>query len=426
MAEQATVSPSELSPALAEPTQPVSRLWVTWLGLAVLGTWIADLTPLQVELPEQMQSIAPHYKFLAIGLVHSVGALACILFTPVVGALSDRTTSRWPWGRLNGRRHRWTLGMAVLAAITMALLPLQGTTAAVIILWFLFSIFQNGQYVALSAAIPDHVPVRQRATVAGWTGMPYAAGLVIGTILVVTVFTSLTGGYLVLAGCMLILCLPFVFLTKDHPITPEQAKPHSARIMLGLYWSDLRRYPDFGWAWITRFFAALTISMGTLYLLYFLRDAVRYPHPTDGLLVLIMIYTGCVVVTAIIAGMISDRIGRRKVIVSASGTMMGLAALLLVFVETWTSAQIAAVLFGAGFGAYLAVDQALITQVLPSPADRAKDLGLINIAINGTSAVGGLLAAALVSIGSYPTLFTATAISSILGAVLVYRIKSVR
>ena len=86
---------------------------------------------------------------------------------------------------------------------------------------------------------------------------------------------------------------------------------------------------------------------------------------------------------------------------------MGAAALLLTFVETWDAALGAAVLFGVGFGAYLAVDQALITQVLPAAADRAKDLGIINIAIVCPAAIGALIAAPLVSLGGYPTLFAA-------------------
>ncbi len=426
MAEPATQASPALPRALAEPAQPVSRRWIVALGITSLGIWMADLTPLQVQLPEQLQAISPHYKFLAVGLIHAFGALACILVTPLVGALSDRTTTAWPLGRLNGRRHRWTLGMVVLAAITMALLPAQHTIFGVVALWFLFSAFQNGQYASLSAAIPDHVPVSQRATVSGWTGMPYAAGLVLGTLLVVKFFTSLTSGYLVLAGCMLVFTLPFVFFTPDYPLERAHRQPMSARVLVGLYWVDLRRYPDFGWAWITRFLSTMSVSMGTLYLLFFLRDAVRYPHPTSGLLTLIMIYTGCVVVTAVAGGIISDRTGRRRLIVAISGSLMGIAALLLVFVETWTSARIAAVLFGAGFGTYLAVDQALITQVLPAAAHRAKDLGLINIAISGPAAIGGLLAAVLVTTGSYPTLFLATAISALTGALLVYRIKSVR
>jgi len=123
--------------------------------------------------------------------------------------------------------------------------------------------------------------------------------------------------------------------------------------------------------------------------------------------------------------MISDRLGRRKMIVTISGALMGAAALLLTFVETWDAAIGAAVLFGVGFGAYLAVDQALITQVLPAAADRAKDLGVINIAIVCPSAIGALIAAPLVSLGGYPTLFAGTAVVAVLGSVLVWRIKSV-
>jgi MFS family permease len=112
-------------------------------------------------------------------------------------------------------------------------------------------------------------------------------------------------------------------------------------------------------------------------------------------------------------------------IVTVSGILMGLAALLLTFVETWTASEIAAVFFGAGFGAYLAVDQALITQVLPAANDRAKDLGIINIAIVGPAAVAGAISALLVHFGGYPSLFAATAIVAALGSVLVWRIKSV-
>jgi MFS family permease len=111
--------------------------------------------------------------------------------------------------------------------------------------------------------------------------------------------------------------------------------------------------------------------------------------------------------------------------VTVSGGFMGLAALLLTFVETWDAALLAAVLFGVGFGAYLAVDQALITQVLPAATDRAKDLGIINIAIVGPAAIGAAIAGPLVSFGGYPTLFGATAIVAALASTFVWKIKSV-
>jgi MFS family permease len=425
MAEPATDATPQVSLALAEPTIPVSKSWVARLGVGCMGLYMASLTPLQILLPKQVQNIAPHQKFLVIGLVHALGAIAAIVATPLVGALSDRTSDQRRLGRLQGRRHRWTLAMVLLAAIALSLLSVQTTVVGILGLWLLFSLFQNGQYASLSASIPDHVPVRQRATVAGWVGMPQAVGLVIGVVLVGKVITKISTGYVLLAICMLILVLPFIFTTADHPLPPEQREPFSTRQLIEAFKVDLRAYPDFGWAWITRFLASLSISMGTLYLYYFLRDAVKYKHPTSGLTILILIYTVCVVITATVGGRISDRLGKRKMIVTVSGALMGLAALLLTFVETWPAAEVAAVLFGAGFGAYLAVDQALITQVLPSAENRGKDLGLINIAISGPAAIGGLLAALLVTVGSYPTLFASTTVAAALGATLVWRIKSV-
>jgi MFS family permease len=427
LAEPATESPHILPRALAEPTQPVTKAWIGTLGLASLAMWMAAITPLQVVIPEQLQDIYPHGngKILALGLISAFGAISSLLATPVAGALSDRTTHAWSLFHLNGRRHRWTLIMAVLAAISLALMADQRTAIGVGVLWVLFSAFQNGEYASLSAAVPDHVPVNQRATVAGWVGMPQALGLVVGTGLVAYVFTSLTGSYLVLAIPLVLLTLPFVLATPDFPLDPEHRSPMSVRTLLSAYWVSPKEHPDFGWAWITRFLASLAIGMGTLYLLYFLKDKVHYPHPVIGLFILIVIYTVLVIITAIVGGVISDRIGKRKMIVTVSGALMGVAALVLTFVETWDGALVAAVLFGAGFGAYLAVDQALITQVLPAAKDRAKDLGIINIAIVGPAAVAGALSALLVSVGGYPTLYAATAVVAVAGSVLVWRIKSV-
>jgi MFS family permease len=431
MADQTTDQSQALPRALSEPTVHVRHGWVAGLGLGSLGMWMASYTPLQVLLPLQLQHITPRHKIVALAVVTGFGAIASGLATPLAGALSDRTTHRYALGRLTGRRHRWTLGMALLGAISLFAISQVASVVGVTVLWVLFSAFQNGEYASLSAAIPDHVPVRQRATVAGWVGMPQALGLVVGTVLVVDVFTGQTSGYLVLGVLLAASVLPFVLLTPDYPLESEHRAPLSWRQLGRSYWISPREYPDFAWAWVTRFLVSLAIAMGTLYLLYFLRDKVHYARlfpgqdASDGLLILIVIYTAGVVITAIVGGMISDRLGRRKMIVTVSGALIAAAALLLTFDETWNAAIGAAVLFGIGFGAYLAVDQALITQVLPAARDRAKDLGVINIAIVCPSAIGALVAAPLVSLGGYPTLFAGTTVVAFLGAILVWRIKSV-
>ncbi len=431
MTEQSTEPGRAVPLALTEPSVHVKAGWITGLGFASLGMWMASLTPIQVILPIQLQDIDARHKIAALAIVSAVGAVASVLATPIAGALSDRTTHAYGFGGLRGRRHRWTLSMALLAAICLAVLARQQTVIGVAVLWVLFSAFQNGEYASLSAAVPDHVPVRQRATVAGWVGMPQALGLVLGTILAVLVLNSnVATSYELLALLVFVLVLPFVFGTPDHPLEPEQREPFSWKRLAGAYWISPRAYPDFAWAWLTRFLMSLAIAMGTLYLLYFLRDRVKlYAHDhipaATGLLILIVIYTACVVVTAVVGGVISDRIGKRRMIVTVAGLFIALAAVLLTIVETWDASLLAAVLFGGGFGAYLAVDQALITQVLPAASDRAKDLGIINIALVGPAAIGAGIAGPLVTIGGYPTLFAATAVVAVLGAVGVWRVRSV-
>jgi MFS family permease len=130
--------------------------------------------------------------------------------------------------------------------------------------------------------------------------------------------------------------------------------------------------------------------------------------------------------TAVVSGKLSDRSGRRKVFVIWSGVIMAVAALLLAVWPTWNIALVAALLLGAGYGVYLAVDAALITQVLPVATDRAKDLGVINIANSAPQVLGPAISAPIVVyLGGYPTLYAVTAAVTLLGSALVVRIRSV-
>ena len=72
------------------------------------------------------------------------------------------------------------------------------------------------------------------------------------------------------------------------------------------------------------------------------------------------------------------------------------AALLLARLADLAGALVAAAMLGAGFGVYRRVDAALITQVLPTAEDRAKDLGIINIANSAPQVLGPALAAPIV------------------------------
>lgn len=329
-----------------------SKAFVGTLALANLGLWMGFFTPIQLLLPQQLEDIAgDDGKVTALGWVTGAGALVAVLVTPLAGALSDRTASRL------GRRLPWIVGGTVLAGLALAVLSRQSTVAGVLVGWCLAQGCLNAAYAGLTAEVPDHVPVEQRGTVSGWFGLPQAVGVVVGVALVAGLATGT--GYLVIAGAIALLVLPFALVTRDETLVGRPVRTPLR----------LRGNPDFGWAWLTRFLISLGNALGTLYLLYFLRDRVGHPDAEQGVLILILVYAAGAVTTAVTGGIWSDRTGRRKPLVIWSSLVMASGAALLAAYPTWPAALVAAGLLGTGYGAYMAVDTALITQVLPTAAD---------------------------------------------------------
>jgi MFS family permease len=193
------------------------------------------------------------------------------------------------------------------------------------------------------------------------------------------------------------------------------------------FWIDPRRHPDFGWAWLTRFLMNLGNALALLYLLYFLKDAVRVADPETGVLVATGVNLVAMLCSVLLAGIWSDRVARRRVFVLGGGLVMAAAAFLIVVWPTWPGVLVAAAVLGLGFGVYTSVDFALLTQVLPNATDRAKDLGVLNVASSLPQVLAPVVAAPIVTgLGGYPVLYAVAGAIGLAGAVLVYRIRSVR
>jgi MFS family permease len=408
----------------AEPRARVGRGWIALLSLANLGLWMGYFGPLQVLLPNQVEDLAGESKTTALGVVTGLGALVAVLAGPIAGALSDSTRLR------TGRRHTWILAGAVLGLAGLAMLPAQHTLTGLAVWWCVAQAGLNAMQAGLTAVVPDRTPVRQRGLVSGWVGLTQSVGVVAGVLLVTVVVTGLTSGYLLIGVLVLLTALPFVLATPDPPVAET---PRFTAASLGsAFRISVRRNPDFAWAWATRFLVQLGNAMATLYLLYFLRDRVHYEQhfpgrkAEDGLAILIVVYTVATVLTVVVGGVLSDRSGRRKPSVIVSGYVMALAALILAAWPTWIGALVAAVVLGLGFGVYLSVDQALITQVLPAAQDRARDLGIINIANSAPQVLGPALAFPIVAyLGGYPALYLIVALVTVLGSILVTRIRGI-
>ncbi|WP_027942361.1 MFS transporter [Amycolatopsis taiwanensis] len=414
------MKPAALPEALAEPTVRVRPGWTSLLFFANIGLWLAIYAPIQVLLPEQAELLDAAHKEVVFGLVTGVGAVVSLVVNPLVGLASDRTRSRF------GRRHPWTLAGAIIGAAGLAVLAMAGNVAVMTAGWCLVQAGLNGMLATLTSTVPDRVPVAQRAWIGGLVGISQMLGTVVGAVLVTVLITELPGGYLACAVVVVVGAVLFVLRTPDLPL-PRDWPVERWRAALAQLWISPRRQPDFAWAWGCHFMINLGNALGTFYLLFFLKDAVHYPDPDTGLLIMMGLYGAALVVGGLGVGYLSDSSGRRKPFVLLSVAVMALAALLLTLWQTWPAALAASPLLGLGFGAYWAVALAILTQVLPTAADRAKDLGVVNIANLLPQVIAPLLATVILAdLGGYPALFGASAIATLAAGGLILGVRKVR
>ncbi|SMC96438.1 MFS transporter [Kibdelosporangium aridum] len=402
-----------MTTALSEPVQRVRAGWITLLFLANLGLWLAIYAPIQVLLPQQAELLDAANKELVFGIVTGAGGLVALVVNPLAGLLSDRTTSRF------GRRHPWTISGAVVGAVGLVVLALAGNVVVMVLGWCLVQVGLNAMLATLISAIPDRVPVDQRAQTGGFVGISQMFGTVLGAVLVTSIVTGLVAGYLACAVVVLLGGVVFVLFTPDTVLPKELVR----KTKLDL-WISPREHPAFAWMWGCHFMVNLGNALGTFYLLFFLKDAVKREDPEGSLLILMAGYGIALVIGALVAGKLSDTSGRRKPYVLVAAAFMAAAALVLVIWPTWIASLIAGPLLGAGFGIYWAVALALLTQLLPAAADRAKDLGVVNIANSLPQVFAPLVAPGILAGLGYAGLFGASALATVIAGFLLTRIKS--
>ncbi len=421
-----TTTTSTTAPApFAEPTKAVTGGWIALFATAWLGIWMAQLTPVQLLLPVQIeqQLNATNWvdNVVAFGIISGIAGLCALIAFPLTGALSDRTTSRF------GRRKPWIAAGALLFAVALTLLGVQSTIVGIGVFWSLALTGFCVLTAALTATISDQVPVNQRGFVSGWISAPQAIGTILGLALVVALALSQFVGYVVIATLLVVLVLPFLMRTADAVLPSSARSKLTLRAFIDGFWISPRQYPDFGWTLLSRILVNFGNAFGTALLLQFLQYGLRVSDAENTLIFLTLVYMVFVILASLLLGRLSDRLGRRKVFVFVASAVQGVAALLLAFVPELSVAFVAAGLLGLGYGCFLSVDQALATQVLPDPHTRGKDLGIMNIATAVPQAFAPLLGALVVAaIAGFQGLFILAAAAALLGALAVLPIRSVK
>ena len=426
------------SDVVALPIEPSVRRLTLGNHLAISCFWLAYNfhwgAIIAIVLPSQIALIVGEaQKELYNGLIPSIGAAMSLVATPIAGALSDRSTSRF--GR---RRPFLAFGTVVNIVFLLALGGLgAGSSIWLFLLCYLGIQFGNnwagGPYAGL---IPDVVPEDQRGVASGWLALMTAVGFLLGAMAAgrLIVGDSYMAIYGVIAGVLALFLVITLWRVQERPLATDPG-PFRAGEFARSFMLRGSEYRDFYFVLFTRALVMMGIYSVFSFFQFFLRDVVRVEDAPLQTSYLVAIIIGAGIPTSLVAGRLSDRYGR-KPLVYLSGGLMALASVIFIAVGFHPSLSLmfwVGGLFGIGYGAYQAVDWALAIDVLPKGEAAAKDMGIWHVSLVLPAmlapALTGVILAALKETSlllGYTAVFVLTALWFILGTIFVRQIRGVR
>src|SRR4051794_1011825 len=201
------------APPVAERTTTVTagptRGWTARFALAWLGLWAAQLAPVQLLLPLQLEAVDPVHKVRDFGLVNGAAGIAALIALPVFGALCDRTRSRF------GRRRVWVAGGVAVYVVGLLLTGLAGSWPTVAAAWGVAPLGMYAAMAGLTATIADQVPLEHRGAVSAAVYGPQALGVVVGLGLVTALGGGTGTGYAALAVVLVLGAIPWLLRARE-------------------------------------------------------------------------------------------------------------------------------------------------------------------------------------------------------------------
>ena len=392
--------------------------------IAAVGMYIMAMS-LGTALSLRIASVAPDTKDVIYSRIVSIGSLLMLVIVPLVGALSDRTTSRL------GRRRPWIIA-GLVTTLVCALVV--GATSNVVLIGIAYVIGVCSMQAGFNAyaAIPvEAVPDRMRARVMGIMGLFGALAFSGGTYLT----GALVGVPLLLMSAPVLLAaltsIPLLLLYKDPQFGHSQVPDMNVGQMFKGMFVNPRKHPNFGITWLARFLAGIAMAALLTYFVYYLIDVIHVPLPEvgqkAGLLTLLSAPISVIFFTG--SGWLSDKIGARKPFVAAAAVFMSLALVIGAFSHSFGMFIVAWLVFAVGQAMYLTVDLALCASVLPDQKDVGKDMAVFGLALNIPNIVVRAVAPMILAIGSgknYMLLWIIAAILCAFNLVLMPLIKGVK
>jgi MFS family permease len=416
----------DLSAAGPPPSATPQVGWgfVTLYAVAYLGGILVLLAPVLVTVALKVNALVGIERAPAsLGLITGLGSLVALVGNPLFGRLSDRTTSRF------GMRRPWMLFGLVGGSLGVLVVAVAPSVPVVMAGWCIAQACFSALQAATVAVLPDQVPAGQRGLVSGVLGICLPIASVSGTFLVQLFSGDQLAMFLIpcaIGGAMVLL---FVATLHDRRLDVADRPAWSVRELAGTFYRSPRTSPDFAWVFTSRFLFVLAYAFLATYQAYYLLariDTAEADVPNRIFLGTLLQATA-IIVASLLGGRLSDRTGRRKMFVVTASLVYGSALFVIALATTFDGYLVGMAIGGLGFGLYLAVDLALVADVLPEES-RGKDLGVFNIAAALPFALAPTVAPTILAVGggSYSVLYAVAGVSAVLGALAILPVKGVR
>lgn len=327
-------------------------------------------------------------KGTAVGLVLASGFIVSMFVQPAAGAVSDSTASRL------GRRRPFILTGSLLAVPFLLLIGISDSYVWLFIGYVLLQIASNLAQGPFEGLIPDLVAGNERGRAAGFAGI----AIITGTSAGVLVSGYLMGRDAVLLAVICISVVVILGMLVTVLLVPESTVPRKKRASVlaavrSAFDKDVFKYKDFVWLLVSRFFVLAGVYSVRDFALYFVRDVLKMENAAWVTATLMAVVAMSSVVTVLVAGIVSDRVGRKKIVLFTCA--VGVVAAFAFFSSTDYVVTLAfGVVVGVGFGSFLSVDWAFATDLIPK-SQAGRFMGLSNVATAGADAfaliVGGPL-----------------------------------
>jgi MFS family permease len=371
-------------PTALLPNTELIRISLYWLGLTSIFAGLSFILAGRLKYDDL---VPPGTEGRALFAVTISGAIIAIIVQPTVGSISDYTITKW------GRRKPYILIGSLLDVVFLIGIALSNDLVAIAAFVALLQFSSNFAQGPFQGYVPDLVPGPQVGVASALVGMMQILGNVTGYVIggIAVAADQFALGLVALGLLELVTMLSVVIRVREGK-TPKSRNGRSWLSVAAEAWgTDILRERSFLWLVSSRLAILMAGGVLTNLAVFYLADSLGMTQDEAGTAFIPMVGLVALgtVITVVPSARISDRVGRKPVIyVSCLVGAIGMAIVALA--PSFPAALLGTLLFGLSAGIFLAVDWALMTDIIPK-ASSGRYMGLSNVA----TAASGVLAIAI-------------------------------